>query len=194
MSIEITWANRWNNGLMELTSGASNVETQGTVESWLKQIWPETLLDIGAGAGRYGLTAQDMYTYGKVREKIHTTAVEVWAPYIDKYKLHTKYDEVINKDVRDIDNFKYDVVIFGDILEHLTKEDALAVWDKVSKQARFAIICIPIIHHPQGAGADGNEHERHLEEDWSVDSVLESFKGIVSHEAFEITGAFLAEF
>ena len=53
--------------------------------------------------------------------------------------------------MRLIDDFDYDLVIFGDVLEHMTEEDAVKLWNKVSKQARAAIIAIPIIQYPQGA-------------------------------------------
>jgi cyclopropane fatty-acyl-phospholipid synthase-like methyltransferase len=183
------WLSKWS-----VNEGSSNLETQDVIEDWLCQLWPETLLDVGAGAGRYGLTAQELYKCGRLDYPIHTTAVEAWEPYINRNKLSTKYDEVLNIDVRELDNFAYDMVIFGDVLEHMSREDALELWDKVSKQAKHAIIAIPIIHHPQDVGVDGNQYERHVEEDWSVDLVLSSFKNIVSHEAYAVTGAFLAEF
>jgi hypothetical protein len=90
-------------------------------------------------------------------------------------------------------SFEYDLVILGDILEHMSESDAINLWDKISKQAKYAIISIPIIHYHQDA-INGNPYEVHVEEDWTVERVLEKFSHIVEHKKFEVTGTFIAEF
>jgi hypothetical protein len=75
----------------------------------------------------------------------------------------------------------------------MPKEDAIEVWDRAAKQARWGIITIPIIHNPQEASY-GNPYEVHIKDDWSVEEVLESFSHIVEYERFPITGAFIAKF
>jgi hypothetical protein len=96
-------------------------------------------------------------------------------------------------DVRDVTNFEYDLVILGDILEHMSESDAITLWDKISKQAKYAIISIPIIHYHQDA-INGNPYEVHVEEDWTVEKVLEKFSHIIEHKKFEVTGTFIAGF
>jgi hypothetical protein len=75
----------------------------------------------------------------------------------------------------------------------MSEEDALKIWDKVSKMAKRAIISIPIIHYHQDA-INGNPYEVHVEEDWDASRVLSTFEGIVEYELFPVTGVFLAEF
>jgi 2-polyprenyl-3-methyl-5-hydroxy-6-metoxy-1,4-benzoquinol methylase len=129
----------------------------------------------------------------KAGVSVNIDAVEVWKPYIEEFSLSDKYDNVYEVDVRNHDNFKYDVVIFGDILEHMTEEEALAVWDKVSKQAKSAVIAIPIIHYHQPA-INGNPYEEHITEDWTPEKVIDTFPGIVDSWTGEIVGAFWADF
>jgi 2-polyprenyl-3-methyl-5-hydroxy-6-metoxy-1,4-benzoquinol methylase len=154
----------------------------------IKEINPSTVLDVGAGAGVY---------LDLIRENVGNntivTAVEVWQPNVEQFSLKKRYDRVINEDVRKIDNFDYDLVIFGDVLEHMSETDAVELWDKVSKQAKAAIISIPIVHYHQDA-YEGNPYEVHIEEDWNTDRVKKAFHSIVESKEFEVTGVFIAKF
>lgn len=150
-------------------------------------VQPKSVLDVGVGAGIYGgllrVYAPDAVVDG----------VEIWEPYVEMFGLRNKYKNLYVQDVRKMDKFGYDLVIMGDVLEHMSEEDAVALWEKVSKQAKWAILSVPIIHHPQGIEF-GNPYEVHVEEDWNVERVLSSFSHIIDHEVFPITGAFLARF
>ena len=63
--------------------------------------------------------------------------------------------------VADIRSFswptRYDVVILGDVLEHLTLADALRVWASARAHARYLVLSIPIVEYPQGVHY-GNIH------------------------------------
>jgi len=155
---------------------------------WIKKLNPKTVLDVGAGIGTYHSLIKNE---GIVIEKID--ALEVWQPYIEKYELETKYNKVFNVDAREWQDWNYDLVILGDILEHMSKEEAISVWKNVSKQAKAAIISIPIIHCPQGHDHD-NPYEEHIKEDWTSKEVLESFSNIVDHCDFPVVGVYLARF
>lgn len=118
----------------------------------------DSILDIGAGAGRYYDLLSDAFPDAE------WTAVEVWAPYIDRFSLTEKYNSVINDNIllMDWDALgNYDLVIMGDVLEHMNKEDALSVIDKAIKHSKFVVISIPIIRLEQGA-EEGNPYETHL--------------------------------
>jgi cyclopropane fatty-acyl-phospholipid synthase-like methyltransferase len=168
-------------------SGNSMPEGKPYAIEKIVEINPSTILDVGAGRGAY---ATILFPY---LPKARFDAVEVWEPYIEQYRLHRKYNNVFNIDAREHDDFDYDLVIFGDVLEHMSKEDALKIWERVSKQARFALISIPIVHMPQDE-IDGNPYEVHEEEDWSTELVLKEFSNIVEYRAFEQTGVFIAYF
>jgi hypothetical protein len=161
-------------------------------KSWLlkkiKQIKPKNILDVGAGEGTYGEFIKSF-----INSNIVIDAIEVWQPYIDYFNLKSIYDNVYQKDVRVYDNFDYDIVIFGDVLEHMSANDAIQLWNRCSKQAKYAIISIPITHMPQGA-FNNNPYEIHVEEDWNSELVLEKFHSIIDYKLFQFTGAFIAKF
>jgi len=59
-----------------------------------------------------------------------------------------------------------DLVILGDVLEHMTRAEAAQVVEKALTHGRIALISLPIVHAPQGEVA-GNPFEAHVEEDWT---------------------------
>lgn len=154
----------------------------------IKEINPRTVLDVGAGAGVYlDLIKEHLGAH------VIVVGLEVWQPNIEQFNLEERYDKVINDDVRNIDNFDYDLVIFGDVLEHMSELDAVSLWDKVSKQAGSAIISIPIIHYHQDA-YEGNPYEIHVEADWNPERVKNSFHSIVESKEFDVTGVYIGRF
>lgn len=136
---------------------------------------PGTVLDVGAGSGTYGIALRNL------RPDLHLTALEVWAPYISRFKLRTIYNSVINVDVRKLTPLWWpqsDVVILGDVLEHMTAQDAQHVWRQAQRAARLAVFAsIPIVHYPQGH-EEGNPYEEHVVDNWTHHAVLEKFSGI----------------
>lgn len=168
--------------------GTSHPESRKWIIHKIRKAKPRTILDVGAGSGTY---AKALALNGYSRARMN--AIEVWQPYIDKFNLEGKYSKVFKADVREWDDFNYDLVIFGDILEHMTKEEAIAVWDKVSQQAKYAVIAIPIIHYHQGE-IEGNPYEKHVKEDWTNEEVLETFSNIVDSWSGRIVGAYWADF
>jgi len=172
-------------------SDDSNVEY---VEYFIGGLQPNHVLDVGAGAGKYGKI---------VRAKanpLELTALEPWEPYIDEFKLDDIYDNVFTIDIREanwdvsrktISLGLYDLIIFGDVLEHMTKEDAIEVYGKAASHTTNIIISIPIVHYPQGH-EHGNPYEEHIKDDWTTEEVLDTFEGIYDWKVYEQTATFLA--
>ena len=167
--------------------GTSHPETKPWIINKIISSRAKSVLDIGAGSGTYADFLKDAGYRGRL------DAVEVWNDYIIEYGLEKKYNVVYAYDVRDHDEWNYDVIIFGDILEHMSKEDALVVWEKARSQAKYGVIAIPIIHYHQGA-INNNPYEEHVKDDWSHEEVLASFPSIVDSWEGEITGAYWADF
>lgn len=167
--------------------GTSHPESRPWAINKILSVKPDFILDVGAGSGTYADALRTAGYAGTI------DAVEVWSNYVSKYHLDTKYRHVINKDVRDLELFDYDVVIFGDVLEHMTKEEAVKVWERVSAQADYALIAIPIIHYHQGE-IDGNPFETHVKDDWSNEEVIDTFPGIVASWTGDVVGAYWAKF
>ena len=130
-----------------------------------------SVLDIGPGVGTY---AKLLTGAGVSR----LTGIEIYEPYVHTYRLADYYDEVIVADAREVDFPPADVVIMGDVAEHMTESDALALWDKAGRAAGRAVyLSIPIVHYPQGE-IEGNHHEAHVVDDWDHERVLAAFGGI----------------
>lgn len=150
------------------------------------------MLDIGAGSGTYS----DLYSANHLkRPKFKWDAVEIWEPYVDKFKLHDKYDNVYQMDALSYlktATTKYDVVFMGDVIEHMTKEEAVLMVELAQNMASLIIISVPIIHYPQGE-YEGNPYEAHVKDDWSTDEMLATFPGIMSYGVEGEIGAFFIQ-
>lgn len=141
-----------------------------------------TVLDVGPGRGTYSRVLAGMTQ--------QMDAVEVWRPYIRKYALFSKYRRVMCADVRDWHKFAYDLVIFGDVLEHMSAADALTVWSRACTQARFVMMSVPIIHYPQGA-SHGNPYEEHVQEHLTPEAIRADYGPFVLDKCYEVTGTFI---
>jgi hypothetical protein len=132
-----------------------------TIQEWVSFDTAHTwVLDIGPGMGTYSDLLRDSDS-GEV-----WCAVEAWAPYVDEFGLWEKYDRVSVGDVRHLatngDYDLYDIVIAGDVLEHMSNYDAVKVIDRIQQSATVndLFVSVPIIHAPQGA-VGGNPFEEH---------------------------------
>jgi trans-aconitate methyltransferase len=158
------------------------------IEWALETKLPNTILDLGAGAGKYGKLVK------KVLPKSLVVGVEIWAPYVEEFNLNKIYDKVHICDARIYPDFNYDLVFLGDILEHMTKEEAVELWDKISRQAKTVILSIPIIKFPQKHEHGENPFEDHVKDNWTHEEVIASFLGITGYRTFKVTGIYIAEF
>jgi 2-polyprenyl-3-methyl-5-hydroxy-6-metoxy-1,4-benzoquinol methylase len=155
------------------------------VSSLIKEINPFSVLDIGAGSG----------TYGKICKNLNVSkidCVEVWKPYIEEFSLNNIYENIFIEDVRNFNNFNYDLIIFGDVLEHMTKEEALNVYKKSLSSSKFVIFSMPIINYPQGH-EHGNPYEEHVVDDWNHEDIMSFFPNIFKHKTFSITGTYVGK-
>lgn len=128
------------------------------------------ILDIGVGSGTYAKLIKGNQTCSDAE----WIGVEAWAPYIEKFNLKELYSTIINQDVRLLDwnNLgKFDVAIAGDVLEHMTKDEAISLVDNILNNAKVLIISIPIVHMPQDA-YEGNPFEIHVKDNWSHEEIL----------------------
>lgn len=165
--------------------GTSHPETKPWVVQRILDSGARSVLDVGAGAGNW----YDALRHAGFAGQVH--AVEVWAPYVTEYELPDRYDRVWTDDIRLWGKARfawYDVVIFGDVLEHMSKDEAVEVWHRAG-MAPHATIAIPIVHYCQGH-LNGNPYEEHIKADWSHDEVLGAFPGITDSQVFTITGAY----
>ena len=133
------------------------------------------ICDMGAGGGTYQKLLGSEYNW---------TAVEIWhesAEYIKQF-----YNKVYEEDVRTF-NYpeKYDLVIFGDIIEHLTVEDAQQVLNKAEQNSNAILIAVPYMY-PQKE-IFGNKAEKHIQDDLTPELFNQRYPGfelIYSHNNY----------
>lgn len=145
----------------------SDAQGKDVALDWYRQIKPATVIDIGAGSGTYARLMRD-------HERCdHWTAVEAWEPYLAQFPLADLYDKVLIADARTVDpgTYRADLVIAGDVLEHMTHADARRLVDVIRGQAANLIVSIPVLHLDQDA-VFGNPFERHVDH-WTYEAMRE---------------------
>ncbi|WPO74015.1 class I SAM-dependent methyltransferase [Streptomyces sp. KN37] len=140
---------------------------------------PDTVCDVGPGDGTYARL------FRTAHHGVWWTAIEIHKPYIRKYGLKNTakrtgmYDEVHNLDAREAPDhlFHRDLVIFGDVLEHMPREDAVTLLQRAEAAGAWNIlVSAPIIEAPQGE-VDGNPHEEHVHH-WGADDMDQVLVGL----------------
>lgn len=157
---------------------------------WIRQHSDiKVVLDVGCGEGTYPNIVKDKFN---LLTDAEWWGVEAWAPNIKEYNLEQKYFKVLNEDARKIswkDLPKFDLVIFGDVLEHMTKEESQELVKTALEYSKYVLISIPVKHMPQDA-VGGNPFEVHVKDDWSHSEVLESFPNIQMSAATKKIGVY----
>lgn len=153
---------------------ASNGDMYRQVKKIVK---PNRVVDVGAGYGEIGEHIK------KIIPDCHVIAVEIYEPYVGMFDLKKKYDEVIVGDIgHEIRDLKGDLIIFGDVLEHMHKEDAFETVFYAVRRFRWVIINVPIGEqfHTEGqipAPFCHNPHEWHIcgltKDDFSNYNIIE---------------------
>lgn len=125
------------------------------------------ILDVGAGNGLYGLMFKD------IAERID--AVEAYAPHIDAFKLSKIYDNIYNVDICDFNlPIEYDLIIFGDVLEHIETSKAQKLLKKLSHISQI-IIAVPYLYKQDALY--GNQYEIHKQDDLTKNIFLDRYEG-----------------
>lgn len=148
----------------------SSSENKHIVLDWKKAIKPKVVVDIGVGQGTYAKLARDF----KNKEETWL-GIEIFYPYVSQFKLKKLYHKVIISDVRythlGLIHKKPDLVIIGDVLEHMKKDQAKRVIGRLHSWAKNVIISIPLRHREQGQHF-GNPFETHVDH-WGNAEMLE---------------------
>lgn len=124
------------------------------------------IVDVGPGLGTYyHFLAHNMPGYFWI-------AVEIFGPYVEKYNLNMLYDQIV---VDDFKNFSYNcaeqtqITFLGDVVEHMSEEDALSNIDKARNNSKLTVVSVPLGEWPQGE-VNGNKYEAHIS-GWTDDKI-----------------------
>ncbi|MCX5770849.1 MAG: hypothetical protein NTZ09_11335 [Candidatus Hydrogenedentes bacterium] len=140
---------------------------------------PRSVLDVGCGFGLWGFLCREYLDVwcGRVSPaqwQVRIDGIEVFEPYIQAHQ-RAVYSNILIKDVREavkhIDD--YDLIIAGDVIEHLDKPDGEAMVEALYNKARKALL----INIPLGDGWDhpeahGNPAELHRSR-WHPDDLAQ---------------------
>lgn len=140
---------------------------------------PSSVLDVGCGFGLWGFLCREYLDvwHGRVQPsewRVRIDGIELFEPYIQAHH-RALYSRIIVDDVRHaVDSLDaYDLVIAGDVIEHLDKPEGERVIERLYERARKALL----INLPLGDGwehpeAYGNPGELHRSQ-WREDDLLE---------------------
>lgn len=131
--------------------------------SWIRQYYRRDarILDVGACDGNWRRL---------LPEYPNMDAVEAYGPNLGL--LHG-YRAVYHADIRDFAYSAYDLIILGDIIEHLTVPDAQKVLAYAAGRCADMVVAVPFLYH-QGA-IYGNPFEVHIQDDLTAENFAERY-------------------
>jgi hypothetical protein len=167
----------------------------------------EKILDVGAGAGSYAVLAKAVLQVAiqhKADARLSIDAIEAYPPYLETYQLKEKYDNVFEIDarrwVKETDR-EYDLIIMGDILEHLPKEDAISLYFAFLSRTKYLLLSVPckVRNRRWSYGYDqqtdewqDNAYEKHQAE-WDYDELLITLGPFLWQAPFPTVAVLIAE-
>ena len=153
----------------------SSDKGKSKIAEWFNRLNINSVLDIGPGEG----------TYSQLLRKRGQTwdAIEIFKPYVKKFRLRELYDHIYIADMRSYELARsYDLVIFGDVLEHVTNYEATKTLVRYLQWCNFAIVSLPLDAETGASAGTGdidwdNLHELHRGQ-WTDSSFQETAKRV----------------
>ncbi|MBC7975074.1 MAG: class I SAM-dependent methyltransferase [Myxococcales bacterium] len=137
----------------------SDASLDGKVTAILKRLKPRRVLDVGPGAGKYARLIRAALGDTPVIE-----GVEPDRSYIRAFQLRTHYDKIhacmIQALTKRLIDTSYDLVIFGDVIEHLRKSDGVDVLNFFVYRCKHILVQWP--HAYVQNTWEGRWHEAHV--------------------------------
>ena len=141
----------------------------------VRQVRPESILDVGVGFGKYGHLFREYTDVIAAEGTPERYARDGWKTRIEGIEAHREYltpmhdflyDKITIGDARDVmrelSTDEFDLIWLGDVIEHLSLDDGRQLLEQCLRVANKAVaVCTPSRFTPQSAVC-GNAHERHL--------------------------------
>lgn len=125
------------------------------------------ILDVGPGCGAYGLM---------LKGERMIDAIEIFEEYITRFNLKDIYNNVYNQDIMTFGVMYYDYIILGDVLEHLSVENALTLIDRINVSGNKCLVAVPYLYE-QGE-SEGNVYETHLQPDLTPEKMKSRYPSL----------------
>ena len=140
---------------------------------WVRKKFPKaTILDVGACDGKWK----------KLLPDYEMDAVEAWEP--NCIAIAGMYRNVYHKPVEELEYGDYDLIIFGDVIEHMDVPTAQRVLEYAKGKCKDMVIAVPF-EYPQDA-IYGNPWEIHKQPDLTDEIFNERYPGFeVLHDTGE---------
>lgn len=127
---------------------------------------PASVLDVGAGFGKYGFLLREYLDvwhgrYPRGDWKLRLDMAEAHAAYVQPWH-HLIYDRVLIGDVRELlpQLDDYDAILLMDVIEHFERAEVVPLLRRLADRCRLLAVSTPVRVKEQG-GIFGNEWERH---------------------------------
>ncbi len=130
---------------------------------WIRKNFPTDSEILDVGCGPEATWRRWLNDYPNIDG---VEAFEATANMIERF-----YRKVFVEDIKDFRPKKYDLVIFGDVIEHLTVEEAQKVISEI--RCNDLIVAVPFLY-PQGA-LYGNPYEVHKQDDLTAEIMAERY-------------------
>lgn len=126
------------------------------VVRWIKRHFKQgaTCLDVGPCDGKWADILGDYLTMD---------AVEIFEPNVVNHRLDEKYRYVWIGDISQCTYEWYDLIIFGDVIEHMTVEQAQHTLEYAKDRCDDMIVAVPFMFDQDEQY--GNPYEKHIQND-----------------------------
>lgn len=153
-----------------------------------------SILDIGPGAGIYADLAR------KVNPAFRIDAIEIYEPYVHRFGLKRKYDSILVEDAVGVELDDYDLIILGDVFEHVDGVTAANWWRELKTKARFIWLSLPVErfrewfwgYNQTDVDWAENPAERH-KANWKYDVLLDALGPFMWQVPFRTVVVLIAE-
>lgn len=137
--------------------GVSNDLMASYVAQQVREIGPRRVVDFGAGLGKMGRLCRELL--GDEAALVAVEGFERTAETLRAMNLYNRVDHALIQDWLRANTERFDLAIFGDVLEHLTRKQAFEALNRALAVAANVIINIPLRNLHQDC--DDNPLELH---------------------------------
>jgi hypothetical protein len=158
--------------------GTSNWQQIPFCVEALLDLCPMRVLDVGIGFGRWGMLVREFCEEwkGRIHREnwgVRLEGIEAFPKNVEEYH-HLFYDWVHVGDAAEIIEGmtdRWDLILFGDVLEHFPKEQGQQVLGKARELSRHVLVNIPIGPGWERGGMYDNPWEEH-KSSWDLEEFM----------------------